>query len=66
MSQIIKRSEKSKVPEGAVIISKDTALNLQWKLIKNWQPKSDVYVINYFYATLVEHQQSGNNQTLLY
>lgn len=34
--------QKGKVPEGAVRLTEEEALELQWKLIYNWKPTSDV------------------------
>ncbi|XP_073992914.1 uncharacterized protein [Rhodnius prolixus] len=44
--------QKGKVPEGAVRLTEEEALELQWKLIYNWKPTSDVWPFRYGLASL--------------
>uniref|UniRef100_A0A069DXF8 Putative conserved plasma membrane protein n=1 Tax=Panstrongylus megistus TaxID=65343 RepID=A0A069DXF8_9HEMI len=44
--------QKGKPPEGSVRLTEEEAANLQWKLIYNWKPTSDVWPFRYGMASL--------------
>ncbi|KAK9505874.1 hypothetical protein O3M35_009846 [Rhynocoris fuscipes] len=44
--------QKGKAPEGAVRISREEAIKLQWKLVLDWKPASDVWPFRYGVASL--------------
>lgn len=40
---VIEKAARDNIPSNAVILSKDEAINMQWNIIYNWKPKSEVY-----------------------
>ncbi|XP_014278051.1 uncharacterized protein [Halyomorpha halys] len=47
MAVRIEKSDRNNIPEGAVLISKEKALDMQWKALNNWIPRSDLFFFRY-------------------
>jgi len=39
------KAEKGKIPQGAIILSEEEALEYQYREIKSWKPEWEMYYI---------------------